>query len=228
MLWGSMALALGFVHGLGADHLMAIATLAVAPAESTGQRQARAFRAALGFAVGHALFLAMATAVVLIVGWSIPPLVERGGEAVGGVLLIMMGAAGLLGLGTGRFYGHAHSADGPLMGGWHLHLGRRHPVPGAHTALPTLLGAAFAVSSLRTLSMLEPFGDAARTLGSQSLLSVLALIGIFGAGVLLAMCLFGILLVHLLSTRAMNNLGHVAATMTSIGAIGLGTYWLVA
>ena len=49
------ALTLGFLHGLGADHLMAIAAIAVDG--KSDRRQARAIRTAVGFACGHALVL---------------------------------------------------------------------------------------------------------------------------------------------------------------------------
>jgi len=87
------ALGLGFLHGLGGDHLMAIAALSVdgAADASASARRGRALAVAMRFALGHALLLALGAALVVLIGWSIPPHVERGGELLGGGLLIVMG-----------------------------------------------------------------------------------------------------------------------------------------
>jgi len=148
----STALALGFLHGLGADHLMAIATLSVGTGtEAPAVKRARALGVAVRFAIGHALLLALGASALILLGWSLPIVVERGGEMLGGILLIGLGAIGLWGVGAGRVYGHTHLHGHESTPHWHLHIGRpdRHPVPGAHSHVPTLIGAAFAVSSLR-------------------------------------------------------------------------------
>ena len=68
MILTSYALALGFVHGLGADHLMAIAALSVrAPGDLT--ERAHPVRVAIGFAIGHALLLLVGSAAVVLLGW---------------------------------------------------------------------------------------------------------------------------------------------------------------
>ena len=106
VLTGSM-LALGFLHGLGADHLMAIAALSLATPLGPA-RYARAFGLALRFAVGHALLLALGAGLVLFFGWQIPVRFEQGGEFVGGCLLIVLGLiVGWLTV-SGRLYVHSH------------------------------------------------------------------------------------------------------------------------
>jgi nickel/cobalt exporter len=92
------ALVLGFLHGLGADHLMAIAALSMDDdrGESTpASRRARALGVAIRFATGHALLLGVGASLIVLVGWSIPAHVERGGEMLGGALLIVMGVVTL-------------------------------------------------------------------------------------------------------------------------------------
>ncbi len=81
----------------------------------------------------------------------------------------------------------------------------------------------FAVSSLRALMLLQPFGADARAL---ALPVVLLLVALFGLGILLSMSIFGVLLARLLSIRAVSLLGQSAATLVAIASIGLGVYWM--
>ena len=197
------ALALGFLHGLGGDHLMAIAALSVdgAADETAAVRRRHALSVALRFALGHALLLGIGAALVVLIGWSIPPHVERGGELLGGALLIVMGLVTLQ-----HLFRHSSS------------LAHR-----AHSHLPTIIGAAFAISSLRALAMLTPFG---RDLGAEPLPLLLALIAVFAAGILTSMSLFGIALAGVLSTKALQRVGHGAGALVGLSSIILGIAWV--
>src|SRR6478672_1889577 len=131
------AFALGFLHGLGGDHLMAIAALSVdGTAEATAAaRRGRALAVATRFAIGHALLLGCGAALIVLIGWSIPPHVERGGEMLGGALLIVMGLVTLQ-----HLYAHRAGHATPIA---------QQTTPSTkHSHLPTMIGAAFAVSSL--------------------------------------------------------------------------------
>ena len=226
MLTGSV-LALGFLHGLGADHLMAIAALSLATPLGPA-RYARAFGLALRFALGHALLLALGAGVVLFFGWQIPARFERGGEFFGGCLLIALGLiVGWLTV-SGRLYVHAHvhgSGEG-AHSHWHLHVGRRHShLPAIHTVLSGVMGALFAVSGLRALILSLPLWNT--TGGAQHFGALLFLVAIFALGILMSMLLFGIVLAHTLADRRMT--GHVArvsAGATALGSLALGTYWI--
>jgi nickel/cobalt transporter (NicO) family protein len=223
----STALGLGFLHGLGADHLMAIATLSVsAGTEAPAIRRARALGVAVRFALGHAVLLAIGASGIIILGWTLPLVVERGGEMLGGVLLIVLGATALWGVAAGRVYGHSHRHGQEPEPHWHLHIGRRdhHPVPGAHSHVPTFIGAAFAVSSLRALTLLAPFGD---RLGAAPLSMLLILIGVFAAGILLSMSLFGVAFAGLISARIVARLGRAAGGLMAVSSIALGMYWIL-
>jgi nickel/cobalt transporter (NicO) family protein len=222
----SSALALGFLHGLGADHLMAIAALSVGAAgDAPGVRRARALGVAVRFAVGHALLLAIGAGALLALGWTIPLVVERGGEMLGGLLLIGLGAVGLWSLFTGRVYGHSHPHGHESAAHWHLHLGRqeRHPLPAAHSHVPTLIGAAFAVSSLRALTLLAPFGEG---MAASPLSTVLMLIAVFGVGILISMSLFGVAFARVMSAAVAARLGQTAAALMASASIGLGLFWI--
>jgi nickel/cobalt transporter (NicO) family protein len=200
------ALGLGFLHGLGGDHLMAIAALSVEGGvvrRPAAVRRVEALGIATRFAIGHALLLGLGAAAIVVIGWSIPPHVERGGEMLGAGLLIAMG----------------------LMTLQHLRVHPRHPqtTASAHSHLPTIVGAAFAISSLRALAMLTPFGD---DLAATSLGQLLALIALFSAGILASMLLFGVMLAGLLSTNVLQRVGQAAGALVGVSSIVLGVAWL--
>jgi nickel/cobalt transporter (NicO) family protein len=206
------ALFLGFLHGLGADHLMAIAALSVDgdSGGSPGLGRARALGVALRFAAGHAVLLGAGAGLIVLIGWSIPPHVERGGEMLGGALLIVMGLVTLQHL-------FAHRAS-------HVAPPASRLAPRAHSHVPTMIGAAFAVSSLRALAMLTPFGA---ELGTAPLPVLLALIGVFAVGILLSMSLFGVALAGILSTRALGRVGRGAGALVGASSVVLGVAWVV-
>ncbi|HEU4938812.1 MAG TPA: hypothetical protein VFT39_20325 [Vicinamibacterales bacterium] len=206
---------------------MAIATLSVsAGAEAPAMRRARALGVAVRFALGHALLLALGAGAIIALGWTLPLVVERGGEMLGGVLLIGLGATALWGVAAGRVYGHTHVHGQESEPHWHLHIGRRdrHPIPGAHSHIPTFIGAAFAVSSLRALTLLAPFGD---RVAAAPLSMLLVLIGVFAGGILISMSLFGVAFASLMSARVVARLGRAAGVLMAIASIALGLYWIL-
>jgi hypothetical protein len=226
LMWS--ALVLGFLHGLGADHLMAIAALSGGPTRETAAVQrTRAVAVAMRFAVGHALLLAVGAGLLITLGWSLPLVFERAGEMLGGALLVLFGFAGLAALVTGRIYAHTHHHGGEPAAHWHLHLGRRdhHPSPSAHSHLPTIIGAAFAISSLRALTMLAPFGE---RMDAAPLPVLLGLIALFGVGILVSMSLFGVAFAQVISTRTLQRISTLANAGMAVACIGLGIFWIAA
>ncbi|MEO5741266.1 MAG: hypothetical protein ABIS29_11790 [Vicinamibacterales bacterium] len=229
MLTGSM-LALGFLHGLGADHLMAIAALSLATPLGPA-RYARAFGLAVRFAIGHAVLLALGAGMVVFFGWQIPVRFEQGGEFIGGCLLIALGlVVGWLTV-SGRLYVHSHVHDAGNHGAhrhWHLHLawwGRDSHRPSIHTVLPGVLGAVFAVSGLRALVLSLPLWSA--TDGANHFWSLLFLVTIFALGILTSMSLFGIFLAHTLADRRMTGrIARFSAAATAVSSLALGIYWI--
>jgi hypothetical protein len=222
------ALSLGFLHGLGADHLMAIAALSAGAAgETAAVHRSRAIGVAVRFAAGHALLLACGAGLLITLGWTLPIVVERGGEILGGTLLVIFGAIGLWALAAGRLYGHTHLHGGEPAPHWHLHVGRpdRHPPATAHSHLPTIIGAAFAISSLRALTLLAPFGERA---GAAPLPMLLGLVAIFGVGILISMSLFGVAFAQVMSTRALQRVGAIANGTMAVASIALGIFWIAA
>ncbi len=224
MLVASTAFLLGFFHGLGADHLLAIAALSVGESATTVRGPHRALHVAVKFACGHAMLLAGGALVAVGIGWQWPATIERTGETLAGLLLVGLGATGLWAVATGRIWVHSHAHGHPAHVHWHWHFGRRHRHPPSekHRHLPTVLGAVFAVSGLRALSTLSPVGGT-----SASPLGVLALILLFSLGILSSMTLFGVVLARVLSSRAVAAVGRAAAFVTAAASFTLGLYWLM-
>lgn len=223
------ALSLGFLHGLGADHLMGIAALSLAPVPGgPAVQRARALGIAVQFAIGHAVLLGTGAAALIVLGWSLPLAVEKGGEMLGGTLLIVLGGLGIWGAFSGRLYGHSHVHSGEPAAHWHLHFGprTRHPVAAAHSHVPTIVGAAFAISSLRALTLLAPFGD--QTAGGASVSSLLGLVGMFSVGILMSMSLFGVAFARVMSAPAILRLGRASAAAMAFASMALGAYWIFA
>ena len=204
---------------------MAIAALSVGGVtETAAVQRTRALSVAFRFACGHALLLAVAAGGLLLLGWSLPVMFERMGEMLGGALLIALGGVGLWAVRAGRVYGHSHRHRDSTAH-WHLHLGRpdRHPLAEAHSHLPTLVGAAFALSSVRALTMLAPFGEG---LGHAPLTTLLILIVVFGVGILLSMSLFGVAFARVMSAAAAASLGQAAGLFMALTSIALGVFWI--
>src|SRR5215510_13547360 len=105
---------------------MAIAALSVDGAGDQSRATKRALGVAMRFAIGHALLLGLGAGLIVLVGWSIPPHVERGGEMLGGALLIVMGVVTL------QHLRHLEHLSHPS------HLSH-------HSHLPAMIGAAFAI-----------------------------------------------------------------------------------
>jgi hypothetical protein len=179
------------------------------------------------FAIGHALLLGAGAAALILLGWSLPVMVERGGEVLGGTLLIGLGVLGAWGARSGKLYGHSHVHSGEPAPHWHLHIGPRahHPSSSAHSHIPTIIGAAFAISSLRALTMLAPFGDRVE---DASLPLLLTLVSVFAVGILLSMSLFGVAFAGLISSRAFVRMGNASALVMAAASMALGGYWIAA
>ena len=183
---------------------MAIAALSVdgrATERTAAARRADALGIAARFALGHAFLLGLGAGAIVTLGWSIPPHVERSGEMLGGGMLLAMG----------------------LLTLQHLRRPSRSTHATHHSHVPTMIGAAFAISSLRALTMLTPFGG---HLAAAPLSQLLAMIAVFAAGILASMLLFGVALAGLLSTRALQRVGHAAGVLVGMSSIVLGVAWL--
>ena len=220
LLLSVSALSLGFVHGLGGDHLMAIAAMAV-NGRGTGS-DARVVRTAMGFALGHAVVLAIGASIAMLFGLVVPAVVESGAENLGGALLIALGGFGLWSVASGRAFSHVHPEPVGRLS-WHIHISPDARHPHGHSSVPTLMGAVFAVSSLRMLMLLQPFGASAQALALPTLLLLIIL---FGVGILGSMSLFGVVLARVLKIAAIEAVGKSSAVVVALASMALGVYWI--
>jgi len=200
---------------------MAIAALAVD--RRAGRERPGVVQTAVGFALGHTIVLSLGVTAALMFGLVLPAAYEAGAERLGGLMLVGLGTLGLWSVMSGRAYSHLHrESDGRTR--WHMHFGAgAHPH--GHSSVPAALGAVFAVSSLRALMLLEPFGASAGALAMPVLLLLNIL---FGVGILIAMSLFGVLLARLFSLAAVALLARTATTLVAAASILLGIYWIFA
>jgi hypothetical protein len=214
---------LRFLHGLGLDHLMAIAALSIDG--RADQRGKRVFKTAVQFACGHTVMLAAGAMLAVMFGWILPAALASSAERVGGAVLVLLGLAGLWSTWTGRAYGHVHTeADGRTR--WHMHFSRHAHRHESHapSAMPVAMGAVFAVSSLRALVLLAPMGT---SLTSLAVPTILLLVLLFGLGILLSMSLFGVVLARVVSLQRLQMLGRWAGVLVALASMALGGYWMI-
>jgi ABC-type nickel/cobalt efflux system permease component RcnA len=215
----------GVAHGLGPDHCAALATLIV-------RRDARdrraAVRASVRFGVSHALVLGALAAAAALSGWLVPPAWEQALEAIGGALLVVLGAfviARALPLVIHRHrhqHQHQHDHERAVHAHWHLHVGDPEHKKHDHRHA-ALVGGAFALSGVRAVAV----AVAPLLIAGRSLPAAIAYLIAFGAGVTLAMIAFGLLFQ---AGRRLLGTGARDVTSLIVGAVSavLGVGWVVA
>jgi hypothetical protein len=177
----------GILHGLGPDHLAAITALNAA----SGSDSRRLLFFSTRFALGHAAVLAVAGLATYYFRVSMPAGWEHGFELATGWLLIVSGAALLLGLASGRLtvHSHAHEHSGHAHRHVHAHLfaareaAREHRH--AHGKLAATLGGLFALSGTRSLLAVVP-----AALAQTAMVSFFR-VGVFSAGIVAGMLAYG-------------------------------------
>lgn len=217
--------ALGLKHGLGGDHLTAIAALAA----SGARRGARAGRLALlgvRFGLGHALTLLVAGGGVLLVGWTLSERFERNAELGGAALLILLGTWLLVDLRRGKLHLHAHAhdhGDGNVHEHLHLHVAPAAASDDHHPTLALALGGLFSLSGVRSIllavPLLVPHGWHGLVLGALA----------FGVGVMTTMAAAGAAAAGLLRGGASTTtMAWTAQALAAVLSLGVGFYWAAA
>ena len=174
----------GILHGLGPDHLAAITALNAA----SGSDSRRLLFFSTRFALGHAAVLAVAGLATYYLRVSMPTAWEHGFELGGAWLLVVSGAALLLGLASGRLtvHSHPHEHSGGAHRHFHAHLFGACRHGHAHGKLAATLGGLFALSGTRSLLAVIP-----AALAQTALISFLR-VGAFSAGIVVGMLAYGL------------------------------------
>ncbi len=190
MLWLWLLFSLGVLHGIGPDHLAAITAFGAA----AGRDFRKVVSFAVRFAMGHAVVLAVAGILAKFGSMLLPEKWETRFDVAAGALLVVTGAALLLGLLTGRIkvHTHHHHHDHSTHHHFHLHLwkAKKHEPsqhPHMHGTTAVGLGALFAMGGARSLITVAPIALA--TTFTQSLLRV----AVFCVGIIASMVAYGYL-----------------------------------
>jgi hypothetical protein len=220
--------ALGLVHALDADHVMAVSALS---SRRPGWRPALGHAARWG--LGHGLSLGVLAGAVLWLGWALPEGWARTTEAVVGAAMIGLGAWVAWDVRRRGLHLHFHEHDGlPAHAHWHGHApdetradahARAHAR--GHRHAPTLVGALHGAAGSAGVLGVVP------AVSGGSLASGLVYLAAFGLGVLAAMAAFGAAfgwwLERARRTGAERGL-RTAQLATAAGSMVVGGWWLAA
>lgn len=236
----TLALGLGLVHALDADHVMAISNLI---GNQSSVKTSLKFCAR--WAIGHGAALLAVGFVVFILGKAIPIDLSSVAEAGVGVVLILLGAWVLWGLYRKKAHLHFHQHDGlPEHAHWHSHgdthdnkshgnrmhekishdnnSKEKHKLDNhAHNHSAVMIGILHGTAGSAPLLALIPLSKMASPwLG-------LAYLSLFAVGVLLSMLFFGGILtslirwLQLLGNKVINGFRIVVALSSVVFGIYL-------
>lgn len=221
----------GLLHGLGPDHLAAIAAL-------VGQGSARRIepgelaRLGLRFGVGHVTALGLLAGAFWALGRTLPDQWQRGLEQLAGVVLVFLGGWILAEVFRRRVmvHSHPHTHQPRLARGQpgslehehvHIHLGGRAHGAHRHPHLALLVGGLLGFSGARALLVALPIVVAG---------SVEAAVGrlvAFGVGIVISMALAG-WVAQAAFTRLARTPGYARLLVGATGGLSaaIGFYWL--
>ena len=180
----TLALGLGIMHALDADHVMAVSGLA-----STRVSQQDSIRFCLRWALGHGGSLLLIGGCVYLLGMAIPDQLSRYAEHAVGAVLIFIGVIILFDLLRKKAHLHFHQHDGlPEHAHWHTHTNQKqahNKDMHRHQHGAVLVGVLHGTAGSAPLLVLIPLAK----LGSAFYAIVYLLA--FSLGVLIAMLIFG-------------------------------------
>lgn len=176
-----IALGLGLLHALDADHIMAVTNLAAGQAD---------FKSSLLFcfrwAIGHGLVLTFVGLAVFILGISLPKELSQYAELAVALILIIIGIYVLIDIYRKHVHIHFHQHDDkPIHAHWHSHK-KQHSHQHSHTAL--FVGMLHGMAGSAPLLALIPIAM------TEEPVYGFIYLAIFSLGVLIAMLIFGGLL----------------------------------
>ncbi len=205
--WLMLALALGGVHALDADHIVTVSALAT---QKSGLKAAIVY--ASRWAIGHAVALTAIGLPVLLLGMAIPNTLSQASETVVGLVIVFLGIHVLWHLRpqNTRIQLHAHGGVSTPAHWYRHHAHNNHH---RHDHRPLMIGILHGMAGSSPLLALLP----AFRLGSpwMGLLYLL----LFSLGVWVSMLVFGVFLGNLF--RFLEQQGWVKTTRTIIGLLAL-------
>lgn len=233
--WLVLAFALGLVHALDADHVMAVSVLA-----TRGRGVAQGVRAGLRWAAGHGLVVLFAGAGLLWAGHALPAPIAGMAERAVGLAMIVLGGCVLVELVRRRVHLHFHTHDGlPPHAHWHDHAphaaaagagpraaarAQRHAGAHQHDHGALLVGALHGLAGSAPLLALLP-------LARGSLPFAVGALACFGLGVACTMAVVSGLIGHASDRLARAHTGRGLAWLRGLaagGSVTLGAWMLVA
>ncbi len=217
--------AAGLLHGLGPDHLAAIAALVSKGADERGAR--RLAWLGVRFGLGHVTTLLLLAVVVWALGRSIPEGWQRALEQAGAVVLIFLGGWLLAEVFRSRVVAHTHAHTHDHSRGalehehWHLHVGSKEHAAHRHPHLAMVVGGLMGFSGARALLLAVPIVLA------ESAGAAAGRILAFGLGIVVSMALAG-WLAHAAFSRLARTPAYARLLVSATGVLSaaLGFYWL--
>lgn len=222
----SMALGLGMLHALDADHILAVSSLSCSQ-----QRLKKTFHHCIKWAVGHGFAILAIGTMVLVMGMAIPRQLSHFAEIVVGIILIALGLAVFIDLRRRQLHLHFHRHhDLPRHVHWHQHhqTGTKASAASStthrHEHGATMVGIVHGMAGSAPLLALLPLGQ------WQSPYWGITYLLIFCLGVLLSMLMFGGILNQVFA--GLENIGSQVTRLVRGGigvvAIVAGSFWLQA
>lgn len=204
---------LGCVHAFDADHIAAVTAFA-----SKHPDARKAARFGLIWGLGHTTTLVVFGGISAALKFVIPPLVETLAEGLVGLLLVGIGVWVLQDLLRRKhIHIHAHTHDGVEHVHFHSHEEGAHH---RHEHSMFLVGAAHGFAGTAAVMVIIPL-----TL-SQSLVTALVFLLLFGAGTIAAMGTFAYLVGSLSKLNGAKRFLTAFRGVAGAASLGLGLLWI--
>lgn len=206
-------LTLGCVHAFDADHIAAVT--AFASNHSDGRK---AVRFGVMWGLGHTATLVVFGGISAALKFAIPPLVSTVAEGVVGLLLVAIGIWVIRDLLQKKhIHIHAHTHDGEKHVHFHSHAesaGHRH----AHSLF--LIGATHGFAGTASVMVIVPIAV------SQSLISALIFLFLFGVGTIVAMASFAYVIGSLSRFARTQRFLYAFRGLAGVVSLSLGLLWI--
>lgn len=209
--FAALAIFLGIKHSFDADHLLAVSNI-LPGAKSLPH----AATMSLSWAAGHMLTAIAATLLLISFSQTLLPLLLDKLELLVALMLIFLGALGLLQ--SGLLHRHTHSHSGKEHSHWHLHLSSP-----AHAHRHMFgIGLVHGLASNDELLLLLT-----ASLGLSTAFEMAGGVILFSLGVVLGMLAFSALFILPLLRAHSTRLPMLINAIVGIVSIGYGTKMLV-